>query len=128
MRACTAEPRIQAILTTVNPTGVGMRLEYEGLTYADHVALVQRAHDAGKGISAMKVMGEGILADEAEAALGYAFTLPGVDVVDLGMMSRAQVEMALRIEAGEEISDELRAAARENAKQPWGLAYPTHYR
>ena len=128
MRACTADPRVQAILTVVNPTGIGMRLEYEGHTYADHVALVQEAHAAGKGISAMKVMAEGLLADEAEESLRYAFTLPGVDVVDVGMISAAQVEMALRIAAGEEIPDELRAAARLNAKQPWGLAYPTAYR
>ncbi len=128
MRACTADPRIQAILTVVNPRGIGMRCEYEGLTYADHVGLVQQAHAAGKAISAMKVMAEGLLADEAEAALRYAFTLPGVDVVDLGMMSAAQVEMALRVAAGEQVSDDRRAAARENAKQPWGLAYPNAYR
>ncbi len=128
IRACTADPRIQAILTVVNPRGIGMRCEYEGLTYADHLALVQEAHAAGKGISAMKVMGEGYLADEAEAALRYAFALPAVDVVDLGMMSVAQVEMAARIAEGAPISDALRAAARDNAKQPWGLAFPNAYR
>lgn len=128
MRACTADPRIQAILATVNPTGIGMRFEYEGLTQADHVALIQEAHAAGKAISAMKVLGEGILADEAESAIRYAFNLPGVDVVDIGMINRAQVEMSLRIAAGEPVGAELRAAARLDARQAWAEAYPTAYR
>jgi len=123
MRACIDDPRIEAILTLANKTGVGLK----GGSYEEHVALIREAHQAGKFVIAMKVLGEGYLADEAEEHVRWAFAQPDLDAVNLGMMSRPQIEMAARIAAGEPVSPELRAAARVGAKREWGENFPNLY-
>ena len=122
MRACIGDPRIEVILTLVNRTGVGLRGDYR-----EHLALVAEAYRTGKAVAGMKILGEGYMADSAEDELRHAFTFPDIHAVDLGMASRAQVEMAALIAGGEDVPSALRAAARLGAKGEWGERFPDAY-
>lgn len=122
MRACIDDPRIEVMLVLANKTGVGLRGSYD-----EHLGLMRAAHDAGKAVCAMKVLGEGYMADDAEEFLRYAFDLPTVHAVDLGMISEPQIEMAVCIARGEAAPPSLRAAARKGARGEWGERFPNAY-
>lgn len=115
MRACIDDPRIEAILTLANKTGVGLK----GGSYEEHMALVREAHRAGKLVIAMKVLGEGYMADEAEEHVRWAFAQPDVDAVNLGTMSRPQIEMAARIASEESVSPAASAGRLEASAPSW---------
>ncbi|MCR4420187.1 MAG: aldo/keto reductase [Clostridia bacterium] len=73
------------------------------------LAAIERAHRQGKGIYAMKALAGGHLIGEADAALRWAFGLPFVDSVVVGMSCREELEANLAVADGREVPGELKA-------------------
>lgn len=120
MRSCIDEARIEVILCLVNRQGVGL----QGGDYATHTELIRAAYDRGKGVLGMKIVGEGYLAEEAESQMRYGFALPGIHALDIGMKSRAQVDMAIAISQGDNVSKALVGQALEGAVGAWAKDFP----
>ena len=80
----------------INRTGVGIA---DG-TRDEMAAAVQRAHDAGIGIFAMKPLGGGHLLRSPEEAFAYLRGLPQVDVICCGMQSEDEIDVNLRLMEG----------------------------
>ena len=75
-----------------------------------HHAQVRRAYEMGKGISIMKVIGGGQVAEaEREAWLRWGFAYPHAHAVNLGITTPEDLEQDLRLEA--EQAEEARRAA-----------------
>ena len=94
-RACAAIPEIEVVLTVLNRGGLrmsGKLSEMEGAA--------RRAYEAGKGVYLMKVLARGKLADDVESALAYAWKLPYVHSISVGMKSLDELEENVRIVNG----------------------------
>ncbi len=87
-------PEIEVVLTVLNMRAIDIR---EGDLELMHSA-VKRLYEAGKGVYLMKVLGRGKLADYVEEALGYAFKIPYVHAVSVGIRSKKEVETAVKVE------------------------------
>ena len=122
-RVCRDDPRIEIILALINSTGLGLT----NGTYEDHLSMLKTAQASGKFIMSMKVLGEGFYADEAEGHIRWVFAQSFVDAANIGMSNRAQIDMAVRIANGEDVSPELVAEATVGAKREWGANFPAIY-
>ena len=80
----------------INHTGVGIG---DG-TRDEMAAAVQRAHDAGIGIFAMKPLGGGHLLRDPAKAFRYLQGLGCVDVICCGMQSEDEIDVNLRLMEG----------------------------
>ncbi len=110
MEAVIDCPEIEVILATVNKGGV--MLEGSIVDAAPdaprepaeprmdaHIEQVRRAHEAGKGISIMKVIGAGIHApaDEFESWIRWGFDFPYAHAVNLGITYPRELELDVRL-------------------------------
>jgi len=86
-------PEIEVILTVLNMRGLNIR---EGDLNLMRSA-IKKIYDAGKGVYLMKVLGRGKLADQAEEALKYAFKVPYVHAVSVGIKSLKELETAVKV-------------------------------
>jgi aryl-alcohol dehydrogenase-like predicted oxidoreductase len=85
-------PEVEVLLAVVNPTGTWDQNEQiEDGTIADMLDALERAHAAGKGVYAMKVLGRGALASDPAQAIGFAARLPYVHSLCIGMRSLDEV-------------------------------------
>ncbi len=82
---------LDVIHPLINQAGLGIM---DG-TRADMEQAIQRAHSRGVGIFSMKPLGGGNLFRSAQDCLQYAFSLPGVDSVALGMQSVGELKANL---------------------------------
>lgn len=111
MDAVTASPHIEAILTTVNREGLLLegsivdpspnapRVPAEACL-DDHLEQVRRAHEAGKGISIMKVIGGGKVAEADRVDwIRWGFDFPHAHAVNLGITFPPELELDVRLEA-----------------------------
>ncbi|HEV2124707.1 MAG TPA: aldo/keto reductase, partial [Chloroflexota bacterium] len=101
MDACADRPEIEVVLTTVNKDGLMLK---EG-TIEQHLPLVKRIFDAGKGICLMKTLAQGGLTKTpqmVEEAIRFNLRLPYAHSVCVGVNSVAEVEFAVSVAAGEE--------------------------
>lgn len=87
-------PEVDVVLTVLNIEGLNIR---ERNLQLMHLA-VKRLYDLGKGVYLMKALARGRLADRAEEALRYAFKIPHVHSVSVGIKSLRELETAVRIE------------------------------
>jgi aryl-alcohol dehydrogenase-like predicted oxidoreductase len=84
------EPWVDSIHERINPYGVHMDDSPEKV-----VPLFQRAHDNGKGIVGMKIMGAGGFRNsdmKRDHSIEFAFNLPCVDVMTVGFESAAETD------------------------------------
>lgn len=85
---------VDVILARINHDGVKMDAEPEKV-----VPVLRKAHEAGKGILGMKIVGEGRLGDKVSESLEYVLGLGCVDAMTIGFESREQLDDAVtRIE------------------------------
>ena len=89
-------PGVDVIHPLINRTGVGIP---DG-TRDDMAAAIQRAHDAGIGIFAMKPLGGGHLLKSPAEAFDYLNGLGCIDAVCCGMQSRDEIDVNLRLMEG----------------------------
>ncbi len=89
LKAAAASPWVDVILARINPAGVLMDASPEEVA-----PVLKQAHDAGKGILGMKIVGEGKLADRLPESLKYVMGLGCVDAITIGFVSPAQIDDA----------------------------------
>ena len=89
-------PGVDVIHPLINRTGVGIP---DG-TRDDMAAAIQRAHDAGIGIFAMKPLGGGHLLKSPAEAFDYLNGLGCIDAVCCGMQSQDEIDVNLRLMEG----------------------------
>lgn len=82
------EPWVEVVLARLNYSGVLMD------EHPDHVTrVVGKMHENGKGVYAMKVIGQKQLASEWRSAIKFVHDLDSVDAMTLGMESREEVDL-----------------------------------
>ncbi|MEM2322769.1 MAG: aldo/keto reductase, partial [Candidatus Bathyarchaeia archaeon] len=87
-------PEIDVVLTVLNIEGLNI---HGGDLESMHKA-IKMLYDSGKGVYLMKVLGRGKLAGRAKEALSYAFRIPYVHAVSVGIRSISELEEAVRVE------------------------------
>lgn len=93
-------PEVEVLLTIVNLTGIWGRDNDEQLEdgdMADVLSGVERAHAAGKGVYAMKVLGGGALTSDPAQAIGFVARLPSVHSLCIGMRTLDEVRHNLAL-------------------------------
>lgn len=83
------EPWADVVLVRVNPFSVNMDGPVETV-----VPVIQKIHDAGKGVLGMKILGEGnaeVVAKKADS-LKFALGLGTVDAMTIGFMNTGQLD------------------------------------
>jgi predicted aldo/keto reductase-like oxidoreductase len=103
VRAAAEIPEIDIIHPLYNQWGVGI---HDG-TAQDMARAISYAHERGKGIYAMKVLGGGTLYRQAREAIQHALTQLWLDSMVIGMSTTAEVDYNLAILEGREPSPEL---------------------
>ena len=74
------------------------------------MAAVAKAHGAGKGIYAMKVLGGGLMIEELPKALSWAISDPNLDSIALGIANVRELETDLKLFNGSDPTEEELAA------------------
>jgi len=83
---------VEVILARINPHGSHMDGPVDEV-----LPLLQRAHDNGKGVIGMKILGEGTLAaDHIDECLAYARDLECLDAITIGFLSTDEVDDTMR--------------------------------
>lgn len=78
---------VDQVFSRINPFGSAMDGKPEEV-----VPALQKLHAAGKGVTGMKILGEGRIADKREESLKYVLGLDCVDAIVIGFESPAQVD------------------------------------
>ena len=81
---------VDVMLSRINPFGSKM----DG-TPEEVVAVLQRAHDNGKGMLGMKIMGEGDIADKRAESLQYVLALGCIDAITIGFLNSGEIDDAI---------------------------------
>ena len=90
MDAVIDEPEIEVILTTANKEGRML----EGGPFDRHLEYIQRAYDAGKGISIMKVIVAGDIPEaDMPEWIEWGFNLETAHAINLGMTDYPQITL-----------------------------------
>lgn len=79
---------IEVIHPIVNIQGIGIQ---DGNIY-DMLKAINRAHDMGKGIYAMKPLGGGHLINKVEEAFNFVRNIPFIDSIAIGMQSKDEID------------------------------------
>lgn len=87
LESASENPWVDNVLARINPFGVKMDGKPE-----DVVRALQKLHAAGKGVTGMKILGEGKIADKREESLRYVLGLDCVDAIVIGFESVGQIE------------------------------------
>ena len=82
MAAGAESPWVDILLARINPFGAHM----DGPT-EDVVQVLRTAHDSGKGVLGMKILGEGTIADRKEESLEFVLNLGCVDAMTIGFLN-----------------------------------------
>lgn len=80
-------PEIEVVFPLINVAGLGI----EDGSRDEMAAAILAAHQAGKGVYAMKALGGGNLIGRREECLDYILSLDGIDAVAMGMQSVDEV-------------------------------------
>ena len=102
---------IEVLHPMYNRDGIGIL----DATLAEMTDILKRARTLGIGIYAMKPLGGGHLRNDAAAALRWLFASGAVDAAVVGMTSKDEVDMNVRLARNETVDDEFarRVAGRE---------------
>ena len=98
MEICATDPRVEVVLTTVNIDGQMLKG-----TMSDHLPLVKKVYDAGKGICLMKTLAQGGLTQTPATireAIRYNLALPYAHSLCVGVNAISEVDYAVEV-AGE---------------------------
>jgi len=87
LQSAADEEWVDFVLARINYDGVRMDASPDEI-----VATLTRIHDAGKAVCGMKVVGQGPLTDDYREAIKYVYDLDCVDMMTIGMESRAEVD------------------------------------
>lgn len=90
LKAAAASPWVDVILARINPAGLHMDASPEEV-----VPVLQQAHDSGKGILGMKIVGEGQLGDRLSESLRYVTNLSCVDAITIGFVKPTEIDDAM---------------------------------
>jgi len=85
MKVAAKSPWLEVCLTRLNPAGIRMDAATDAVLPG-----IAEARAAGKGLIAMKVLGEGQLRDHVEDAVRFAVTKDAVHCFTIGCESRAE--------------------------------------
>ena len=89
-------PEIEVVLSHLNKAGQGL----EGGSLADHITLLKRVHEAGKGLMIMKILDQKKFPDgQAEEWIKWGFEFPHADSVNLGLNTEDEIDMAVALVA-----------------------------
>ena len=113
VRQAARRPEIQVIHPLINRAGLGI-IDGSAREMADAIS---DAHERGKGIYAMKVLGGGNLLQERESVIRYVMQLPGVDSAVVGMLTTGEVDFNLAVFSGQAVTPQLEQAAPMAAKR-----------
>jgi uncharacterized protein len=84
-------PEIEVVLSHLNKAGQGL----EGGSLEDHIALLQRVHESGKGLMIMKILDQAKSPkDEVEEWIRWGFEFPHADSVNLGLNTEDEIDVA----------------------------------
>ncbi|HEY3081102.1 MAG TPA: aldo/keto reductase [Chloroflexota bacterium] len=110
---------VQIVLALYNRDGLGLR----GGGIEGHRILLERLHAGGKGVTAMKVVGDGALADQAVEMLRDALAQPFLTSVCVGVCRDEQVEVAALVAEDRGVPSDLAERAAHGAQGPWAPAF-----
>lgn len=88
----------EGIKKIVHPNIGASRVEEDD--YQKTESLLRAIHEASKGVVGMKIMGEGLLKDSAEAAVKFALGRDYLDAVLIGMLDREEIDMNCKLAEG----------------------------
>lgn len=94
MKQAVDEPWVDLALCRINPVGEKMDGKPEEV-----VPVLKKLHEAGKGVTGIKILGEGKIADQREKSLRFVLGLDCVDTIIIGFESQAQVDDILKLGA-----------------------------
>ncbi|NPV70721.1 MAG: aldo/keto reductase [Firmicutes bacterium] len=106
-------PEVDVLHPIINREGLGV----QGGTLDEMMAAVGKAHDAGKGVYAMKALGGGNLLKDVEKNLGWVRDLEFVDAIAVGAVTAAEIEMDAFIIEGRDVPESVRRAVAKRAKR-----------
>gem|GEM_PF-348868 len=87
-------PDIEVVLSHLNKAGQGL----VGGNLEDHMALLKRVREEGKGLMIMKILDQARSPkDEIEEWIRWGFEYPHADSVDLGLNAEDKIDMAVRL-------------------------------
>jgi predicted aldo/keto reductase-like oxidoreductase len=87
LKGAADHPWVDNVLARINPAGVKMDAKPEEV-----VPALRKLHAAGKGVTGIKILGEGKIADRREESLKYVLGLDCVDAIVIGFESPAQID------------------------------------
>lgn len=87
MRTAVASDWTDVMLARINPFGIKM----DG-TPDEIAAILQEAHDKGKGVLGMKILGEGTAADRMDESLKFVTGLGCVDAMTIGFLDATEID------------------------------------
>ncbi|RAP50078.1 MAG: hypothetical protein BZ138_06980 [Methanosphaera sp. rholeuAM270] len=93
-------PECDVVFPLINKNGLGIR-NGSGPGTADGMAnAINKCHDAGKGVYAMKVFGGGNLTSEYRECLDFVSNIRGVDAMVIGFTSKEEIDRAVEYAEG----------------------------
>jgi len=110
--AAIEQEEVDIIFPIINMTGMGI---IDG-SLQDMLAAILKAHQAGKGLYAMKVLAGGNLIHKLEEAIAYVRGMNGIASLAIGMINMGELEVNLRIFRNETIPDELKNLSKSSKK------------
>lgn len=90
MKGAVDNPWVDTCLTRINPTGVMMDAPAKEV-----VPVLEKLHAAGKGVTGIKILGEGKIVDKREESLRFVLGLDCVDAIVIGFESPEQIDEIL---------------------------------
>lgn len=87
LRLAARTPWVDVDLARVNPAGLHMDSDPQTV-----VSVLSEMKAAGKGVIGMKILGQGDLSGQLDAAIGHAVALDCIDGFTIGFKSRAELE------------------------------------
>jgi predicted aldo/keto reductase-like oxidoreductase len=105
VRSAALHPLVEVIHPLFNMAGFGI---LDG-TAVDMLQAIRFAHQMGKGLYGMKALGGGHLYRSVEEALQYAWSVPELAAVAVGMQNEAELAANVSLLMGEAIPDSVKA-------------------
>jgi aryl-alcohol dehydrogenase-like predicted oxidoreductase len=87
LRLAAQTPWVDVDLARINPAGLHMDADPTTVTN-----ILREMKAAGKGVIGMKILGQGDLSGQLDAAIGHAVALDCIDGFTIGFRSRAELE------------------------------------
>jgi len=91
---------IDVVFPIINQAGLGIL----GGSRDDMVQAIMKAHQAGKGIMAMKALAGGHLIDRLKEAFAFVRSIPGISAVAVGMVDNRELDLNIKLFNNEDIT------------------------